>query len=162
VRLAGRPAAQAAEHTRPTAPRPTERGAVRAAISALYALSVPAILDRARFEAAVARLAAPGFERTVSAAFGSTSGTADERTLEYVNRALGDTEVRQESSTTGEPGRRSTTVSSGFRPLAPAHVVREGAAGTALLLYGSLPPAWIRFRPWFRDRALSRAVRGRS
>jgi hypothetical protein len=46
---------------------------VRAAVSALYALSVPAILDRARFDTAVARLAAPGFERKVSAAFGSTS-----------------------------------------------------------------------------------------
>jgi hypothetical protein len=43
------------------------------AVSALSALSVPAILDRARFEAAVARLAAPGFDSKVSAAFGATS-----------------------------------------------------------------------------------------
>jgi type IV secretion system protein VirD4 len=86
-------------------------------------------------------------------------GTADQRTLEYVGRMLGDTEVRRESSTTGEPGRRSTTVSSGFRPLAPANVVRERGAGSALLLYGALPPAWIKFRPWFRDRALSRMAR---
>ena len=82
------------------------------------------------------------------------AGTADERTLHYVNRLLGDAEVRQQSSTTGEPGRRSTTISSGFRPLAPANVVREAAPGSALLLYGSLPPAWIKFRPWYRDRSL--------
>jgi type IV secretion system protein VirD4 len=87
------------------------------------------------------------------------AGTADERTLEYVNRVLGDTEIRQESSTTGEPGRRSTTVSSGFGPLAPANIVREAAPGSALLLYGSLPPAWIRFRPWFNDRSLARDAR---
>ena len=88
-------------------------------------------------------------------------GTADQRTLEYVSRMLGDTEVRRESSTIGEPGRRSTTVSSGFRPLAPSNTVREAESGAALLLYGGLPPAWIRFRPWFRDRALARMVRGR-
>ena len=87
------------------------------------------------------------------------AGTADERTLQYVNRMLGDTEVRQESSTIGEPGRRSTTVSSGFRPLAPANIVREAAPGSALLLYGSLPPAWIKFRPWFSDRSLARTAR---
>jgi type IV secretion system protein VirD4 len=84
------------------------------------------------------------------------SGTADERTLAYVNRVLGDTEVRHESSTTVEPGRRSTTVSTGYRPLAPANVVREGAAGSALLLYGSLPPTWIRFRPCYAERGNSR------
>jgi hypothetical protein len=61
-----------APRERPSAPRPTEKAAVRLAVSALYALSVPAILDRARFESAVARLAAPGYERKVSAAFGAT------------------------------------------------------------------------------------------
>src|SRR3954469_9863141 len=83
-------------------------------------------------------------------------GIADERTLEYVNRVLGDTRVRQESSTSGDPGRRSTTVSSGFRPLVPGHVVREAKPGSALLLYGNLPPAWMRFRPWYRARGLRR------
>jgi type IV secretion system protein VirD4 len=81
-------------------------------------------------------------------------GAADERTLEYVNRLLGETEVRQHSSTTGEPGRHSTTTSAGYRPLAPANVVREAPTGTALLLYGNLPPAWIRFRPWYAERRL--------
>ena len=51
---------------------PTQDGAVRKAVEALYALSVPAILDRRRFEVAVTRLAAPGFERKIIDAFGAT------------------------------------------------------------------------------------------
>ena len=42
------------------------------AITALYELSMPSILDRKRFDAAVTRLAAPGFDRNVSDAFGTT------------------------------------------------------------------------------------------
>jgi type IV secretion system protein VirD4 len=87
-------------------------------------------------------------------------GVGDERTLDYINRVLGDTRVRHESSTSGDPGRRSTTVSSGFRPLAPGHVVREAKPGSALLLYGNLPPAWIRFRPWYRAPRRRRNARG--
>jgi hypothetical protein len=54
------------------APVPSERGAVKTAVAALYDLSIPAILDRARFRDSVARLAAPGFEDKVNAAFGTT------------------------------------------------------------------------------------------
>jgi type IV secretion system protein VirD4 len=78
-------------------------------------------------------------------------GAADGRTLEYVGRLLGDAEIEQRSRTSGEPGRHTVTVSSTYRPLAPANVVREAPEGTALLLYGSLPPAWLRFRPWFKE-----------
>jgi type IV secretion system protein VirD4 len=80
-------------------------------------------------------------------------GIADERTLDYVARLLGDTEVRQRSSTSAELGRHSTTVSTTYRALAPANALREAKSGTAMLLYGSLPPAWIAFRPWYRERA---------
>jgi type IV secretion system protein VirD4 len=83
-------------------------------------------------------------------------GTADGRTLDYLARMLGDTEVRQESSTSAELGRRSTTLSSTYRPLAPQHSIREGRTGSCLLLYGNLRPAWIRFRPWYRVRSLRR------
>lgn len=37
-------------------------------------------------------------------------GIADERTLDYVARLLGDTEVQQQSSASAEHGRHSTTV----------------------------------------------------
>ncbi|MDA0168421.1 type IV secretory system conjugative DNA transfer family protein [Solirubrobacter taibaiensis] len=79
-------------------------------------------------------------------------GIADERTLDYVSRLLGETEVQQQSSTSAEHGRHSTTVSSTYRALAPANTLREAGQGSALLLYGSLPPAWISFRPWFLER----------
>jgi type IV secretion system protein VirD4 len=86
-------------------------------------------------------------------------GIADERTLEYVGKILGDTEVRQQSSTSAELGRHSTTVSSTFRSLAPANTLREARGGRAMLLYGNLPPAWIAFRPWYRDAGLKALTR---
>ncbi len=84
------------------------------------------------------------------------SGTACTRTVDYVSRLLGDAEVPQRSFTAGEEGRRSTTESSIFRPIAPPQVLRGLRPGSMLLLYGSLPPAVVTARPWFRDRRLRR------
>jgi type IV secretion system protein VirD4 len=84
------------------------------------------------------------------------AGLADERALDWIGRLLGDQTVDQRSVTSGETGRRSTTQSSHFRPLAPANVVREARAGDALLVYGNLAPAWIRLRPWYADTHLGR------
>jgi type IV secretion system protein VirD4 len=86
------------------------------------------------------------------------AGISDTETLQYLARLLGDQEITQVSATAGENGRRSTTESSAFRTLAPAHLVREGKPGTALLVYGNLPPARLRLRPWFSDRTLRRQV----
>ncbi len=80
------------------------------------------------------------------------------RTLDYLRRILGDTEFRQRSETSAERGRRSTTRSSTFRPLAPPNVLRERESGSMLLVYGNLPPALVRTRPWFKDRRLRRLV----
>jgi type IV secretion system protein VirD4 len=85
------------------------------------------------------------------------SGLADERTLGYVTRLLGDTEVEQRSWSSA-PGQRTTTRSTGHRPLAPAHRIREAPAGSALLVYGNLPPSWIGLRPWFREPRLRKLV----
>jgi hypothetical protein len=52
--------------------RPTRDSAVTAAVDALYALTVPAITDQARFAAAVKRLAAPGAGEHVRDVFGDT------------------------------------------------------------------------------------------
>jgi type IV secretion system protein VirD4 len=84
------------------------------------------------------------------------AGLADERALDWVGRLLGEQSVRQRSTTAGETGRHSTTFSDAYRPLAPANVVREARSGTALLVYGNLPPSWISLRPWFADERLRR------
>ena len=68
------------------------------------------------------------------------SGIADPDTLEYAARVLGDQEITQISATAGQEGRASTTQSTTFRSLAPPHLLREAKPGTALLIYGSLPP----------------------
>jgi type IV secretion system protein VirD4 len=82
------------------------------------------------------------------------SGVADVHTFDYVGRLLGDEEVRQISSTSGDEGRRSTTESVAYRSLAPANVLREMRPGHGLLVYGHLPPARLALRPWFEDREL--------
>ena len=81
------------------------------------------------------------------------AGVSDTRTLEAVGRLLGDQQISQESSTEGD-GRSSTTRSTTWRSLAPPNVLRESAAGSAVLIYGTLPPARIRLRPWFANRRL--------
>jgi type IV secretion system protein VirD4 len=83
------------------------------------------------------------------------SGVSDARTLETVSRLLGDEETAQRSATRGD-GRQSTTESTAWRSIAPPNLLRENPPGTAVLIYGSLPPASIRLRPWFADRRLRR------
>jgi hypothetical protein len=56
----------------PHTPQPSQTSAVRSAVEALYALTVPAITDRRRFAAAVDRLAAPGATEHVRSVFGKT------------------------------------------------------------------------------------------
>lgn len=84
------------------------------------------------------------------------SGIADPDTLDLAARILGDHEIRQHSTTAGQEGRASTTESSTYRSLAPPHALRQAEHGTAVLVYGNLPPARVRLRPWFADRDLRR------
>lgn len=84
------------------------------------------------------------------------SGISDGRTLDYLGRALGEEEVAQESRTRGEGGGNSRTRSTRSRRLAPADAVRGVAPGQAILVYGHLPPARLRLRPWYRERVLRR------
>jgi type IV secretion system protein VirD4 len=87
------------------------------------------------------------------------AGTSDPRTLEWVARLLGDEELDQRSSTVGD-GRNTETRSVTYRTMAPSNLVRQGRPGTAVLVNGHLPPAWISLRPWFHDRALRQLVEG--
>jgi type IV secretion system protein VirD4 len=82
------------------------------------------------------------------------SGISDTQTLEYASRLLGDEEVLQSSVTRGVQGNRSTTESTSLRSLAPAHVLRAIRPGEGILVYGHLPPARLKLRPWFKERRL--------
>ena len=69
---------------------------------------------------------------------------------------IGAGEFEQGSQTAGERGRRSTTQGDTYRDLAPAALLREGPLNNAVLVYGRLPPAQIRLRPWFQEVDLRR------
>jgi type IV secretion system protein VirD4 len=74
------------------------------------------------------------------------SGISDPATLEYAARLLGDEEVLQASVTRGERGEHSTTESTGYRSLAPAHVLRGVRPGEGVLVYGHMPAARLSLR----------------
>ena len=82
------------------------------------------------------------------------SGISDTQTLEYASRLLGDEEVMQSSVTRGAQGSRSTTESVAMRSIAPANVLRSIRPGEGVLVYGHLPAARIRLRPWFKEKSL--------
>ncbi len=84
------------------------------------------------------------------------SGISDPETLTWASRVIGAGEFDQRSETAGDRGRRSTTQGETYRDLAPAGVLREGFLNSAVLVYGNLPPAKIRLRPWFQEAELRR------
>jgi type IV secretory pathway TraG/TraD family ATPase VirD4 len=69
------------------------------------------------------------------------AGTADPTTHEYLRGMLGDQERERESRTSGRSG-ISTTRARERRPLVAPHHLRTARRGRAVLVYGSLPPAW--------------------
>jgi type IV secretion system protein VirD4 len=90
------------------------------------------------------------------------SGIGDRATLDYLRNTLGEEEISRYS--THRPGPLqggSRTISSDFRSLAPAHRVRQSDPDTALLIYGRLPPAWLRLRLWYSRPTLRRLAAGR-
>ena len=79
-------------------------------------------------------------------------GIADPDTLDYVSRLIGDEEITVPSVTRDPTGGRSTTSSSGPRRLLPPEDLRCLRRGEAVLVYGTLPPARLRLRPWWATR----------
>lgn len=71
----------------------------------------------------------PRYRFSTTTVPGAVVGDLDPATLEYVARLLGDEEVMQSSVTREERGERPTTGSTGYRSLAPAHVLREVRPG---------------------------------
>ncbi|GAC1317792.1 MAG: type IV secretory system conjugative DNA transfer family protein [Acidimicrobiales bacterium] len=80
------------------------------------------------------------------------SGISDPSTLEYTSRLIGEGDVRDHSVTIDPRGARSTTRSRRERRLAPDATLRRIRPGEGVLVYGHLPPARIRLRPWFAER----------
>jgi type IV secretion system protein VirD4 len=78
-------------------------------------------------------------------------GIADPETLDYASRLIGDEEVQQPSVTRDPRGGRSTTSTRGPRRLLPPEDLRCLAHGRAVLVYGTLPPARVRLRPWWES-----------
>ncbi len=87
-------------------------------------------------------------------------GISDPATLEHASRLAGEEERLVPSVTEERGGRRSTTAAPTLRRLLPPEELRCLAQGTAVLLYGSLPPARITLRPWWAASELAgRAAR---
>jgi type IV secretion system protein VirD4 len=87
------------------------------------------------------------------------SGISDPSALDYVSRLSGDEEVMRDSTTRDASGLRSSTESTTYRRLAPADALRRVVPGEGVLLYGHLPPAQLRLRPWYDDAALCRRAK---
>lgn len=86
------------------------------------------------------------------------SGISDVQTLDYLRRALGDAEKREERITVSDGRAASRTTDVRTRPLARPELVRAIAPGQALLIYGHLPPARLALRAWHADRRLRKVA----
>ncbi len=83
------------------------------------------------------------------------TGIADEATLEYVSKLVGDEHRTERNvSTDLHGGRRSVSEHQTYRRAAPMDVLRRIRPGEGVLVYGSELPAHVRLRPWFDDDAL--------
>ncbi len=77
------------------------------------------------------------------------SGIADTATTGDIAQAIGETEVIRHSTTIDEEGRMTATRSAQTRLLASAAGLRQMKPFEGILVYGHLPPARLRLRPWF-------------
>ena len=83
------------------------------------------------------------------------SGISDPATLDHAGRLIGDQELLLPATTRGGSAGPSTTRSPALRPLAPGDTLRRIPPGRGVLVYGDLPPARLRLRPWFDDPELA-------
>ena len=90
------------------------------------------------------------------------AGIGDRATLEYVGAILGDEAIEKVSAHRDRlqlVDLGSRTYAHEYRRLAGPNKVREAQPATALLVYGRLKPTWVRLRPWYEDRELTRKVK---
>jgi len=86
-------------------------------------------------------------------------GISDPSTAEYASQIVGRGAFQHRSRTAAEDG-EAVTEGDAYWDLVSGGVLREQDLSTAVLIYGSLPPARIRLRPWFSDGALRRLKEG--
>jgi type IV secretion system protein VirD4 len=85
------------------------------------------------------------------------AGLSDPTSIHYIDRILGEAEVDTRSHSAAERLDGGSDQFSTTRvPLAPAHVLRQMRPGDALLVHGTLPPAHVRTRPFYRSPHLAR------
>ncbi len=80
------------------------------------------------------------------------TGISDPETLSYVSRVVGAGEFEQRSRSEGS--RATSTSTKTYRDLVGPMTVRGGKVGSALSIYGHLPPTEVRLRPWYEDKSL--------
>jgi type IV secretion system protein VirD4 len=87
------------------------------------------------------------------------SGISDPSTLDYASHLVGEEERHLPATTSGGRSGPSTTRSPALRRLAPPDALRRTPPGTAVLVYGELPPARLGLRAWFDDPWLTARAR---
>jgi len=78
------------------------------------------------------------------------SGITDARTTTELAELIGDANVTHRSTTVDPEGRTSSTHATQNQPLTSAAGLRTLKPFEGVLIYGHLPPARIRLRPWFQ------------
>jgi type IV secretion system protein VirD4 len=86
-------------------------------------------------------------------------GIADPGTLDYASRLVGDQEILVPTETRDAQGARSTTSTPSPRRLLSPEELRCLPWGQAVLIYGTLPPARLRLRPWWEGSTTTRRRR---
>lgn len=139
--------------------RPDQLPSWAATLSGIGVQLVTAWQSVSQIEAAYGRHAQGILTNHLSKLF--YAGMTDSPGLEYVSRLLGDEHLParlSEGIGSGHDGRREGSVAT--VPVVPPAALRRMHPGDALLIHGTLPPAHVRLRPWYRDRRLRKRTPG--
>lgn len=135
--------------------RPDQLPSWAATLSGIGVQLVTAWQSVSQIEAAYGRHAQGILTNHLSKLF--YAGMTDSPGLEYVSRLLGDEHLPARLSDgmgRGDDLQREGSVAT--VPLVPPAALRRMHPGDALLIHGTLPPAHVRLRPWYRDRRLKK------
>ena len=88
------------------------------------------------------------------------SGVSDLITLDLVSGLAGEQAVREETLTADlRDGRRTRSSAVAYRRLVSADELRRTPPGDGVLIYGHLPAARLRLRPWFNETRLAQRAK---